>query len=74
MATYLQNIGLPPELIQALPYLVTILGFIVVTLIRDRRESIRKRQLLEGKLPKGSLKPIAVGGSNGNGSLGGGAA
>ena len=28
MATYLQNIGLPPELIQALPYLVTILGFI----------------------------------------------
>ena len=74
MATYLQNIGLPPELIQALPYLVTILGFIVVTLIRDRREAIRKRQLLEGKLPKGSLKPIAAGGSNGNGSLGGGAA
>ena len=70
MATYLQNIGLPPELIQALPYLVTILGFIVVTLIRDRRESIRKRQLLEGKLPKGSLKPAAVGG--GNGVAGGG--
>ncbi len=48
MATYLQNYGLPPELIQALPYLVTILGFIVVTLIRDRREALRKRRLFEG--------------------------
>ncbi|MBL8967705.1 MAG: ABC transporter permease [Spirochaetaceae bacterium] len=45
LATFLQNVGLPPELIQALPYAVTILGFIVVTLIRDRRESARKRAL-----------------------------
>lgn len=61
MATYLQNVGLPPELIQALPYFVTILGFIVVTLIRDRRESIRKKKLFEGKLPKGGLKPVMTG-------------
>ncbi len=45
LATFLQNVGLPPELIQALPYAVTILGFIVVTLIRDRREAARKRAL-----------------------------
>jgi simple sugar transport system permease protein len=56
MATYLQNIGLPPELIQALPYFVTILGFIVVTLIRDRREAVRKLRLFEGKAPKDKLK------------------
>ncbi len=47
MATYLQNIGLPPELIQALPYVVTILGFVVITLIRDRKELIRKKKLFE---------------------------
>ena len=46
MATYLQNVGMPPELIQALPYLATIVGFIVVTVIRDRREAARKRRLL----------------------------
>jgi simple sugar transport system permease protein len=68
LATYLQNIGLPPELIQALPYLVTILGFIVVTLIRDKRELLRKRRLLEGKLPKANLKPEILGS---NGSQGG---
>ena len=45
LATFLQNIGLPPELIQALPYTVTILGFIIVTMIRDRREAERKRNL-----------------------------
>jgi ABC-type uncharacterized transport system permease subunit len=67
MATYLQNIGLPPELIQALPYFVTILGFIVVTLIRDRREAIRKKQLFEGKLPKGGLKVVIPGGEAGGG-------
>jgi simple sugar transport system permease protein len=49
MATFLQNIGLPPELIQALPYAVTIVGFIVVTLIRDRREAARKLRLFAGK-------------------------
>jgi ABC-type uncharacterized transport system permease subunit len=45
LATFLQNVGLPPELIQALPYAVTILGFIVVTVVRDRREARRKRAL-----------------------------
>lgn len=45
MATFLQNVGMPPELIQALPYAVTILGFVVVTFIRDRREAERKRRL-----------------------------
>ena len=45
LATFLQNVGMPPELIQALPYAVTILGFIVVTLIRDRKEAARKRRL-----------------------------
>lgn len=45
MATYLQNIGLMPELIQALPYAVTIIGFVVVTFVRDRREAERKRRL-----------------------------
>jgi len=45
MATFLQNVGLPPELIQALPYAVTIVGFIVVTLIRDKREAARKLRL-----------------------------
>jgi len=50
MATFLQNVGLPPELIQALPYTVTILGFILVTLIRDRREAVRKKRLF-GKAP-----------------------
>ncbi len=49
MATFLQNIGLPPELIQALPYAVTIIGFIVVTLIRDKREAARKLRLFAGK-------------------------
>lgn len=59
LATYLQNIGLPPELIQALPYFVTILGFVVVTLIRDRKEAIRKKKLFEGTGPRGTLKPIS---------------
>jgi simple sugar transport system permease protein len=45
LATFLQNVGMPPELIQALPYLVTILGFVIVTLSRDRREAARKRSL-----------------------------
>ena len=45
LATFLQNVGMPPELIQALPYAVTIIGFIVVTLSRDRREAARKRAL-----------------------------
>ena len=49
MATFLQNVGLPPELIQALPYAVTILGFIVVTYFRDRREAARKLKLFSGK-------------------------
>ena len=48
MATYLQNIGLMPELIQALPYAVTIIGFVVVTFVRDRREAERKRRLFAG--------------------------
>ncbi len=51
MATYLQNVGMPPELIQALPYLATIIGFIVVTLVRDRREAARKRRLLQKDAP-----------------------
>ncbi len=45
LATFLQNIGLPPELIQALPYAVTLAGFVIVTLSRDRREAARKRAL-----------------------------
>lgn len=49
MATFLQNVGLPPELIQALPYAVTIVGFIVVTFFRDRREAARKLKLFSGK-------------------------
>jgi len=69
LATYLQNVGLPPELIQALPYLVTILGFIVVTLIRDRRESIRKKKLFEGKLSNAHLKPAAAGQDSAGGGV-----
>ncbi|MCX7026077.1 MAG: ABC transporter permease [Spirochaetes bacterium] len=72
LATYLQNIGLPPELIQALPYLVTILGFIVVTLIRDRKEAFRKRRLFEGKLSRGRLEPLAGGSPAGSPPVGGG--
>ena len=68
MATYLQNVGLPPELIQALPYFVTILGFIFVTLIRDRREAIRKKQLFEGKIAKDKFKPVAAGEGGGGAS------
>lgn len=49
MATFLQNVGLPPELIQALPYAVTIFGFIAVTFFRDRREAARKLKLFSGK-------------------------
>lgn len=49
MATFLQNVGLPPELIQALPYAVTIVGFIVVTFFRDRRDAARKLKLFSGK-------------------------
>ncbi len=49
LATFLQSRGLPPELIQALPYAVTILGFVVVTLIRDKREAARKLKLFAGK-------------------------
>jgi len=45
LATFLQNVGLPPELIQALPYAVTIVGFILVTLVRDKREAARKLAL-----------------------------
>jgi len=52
MATFLQNVGLPPELIQALPYAVTIVGFIVVTLIRDKREARRKLRLFSGSARK----------------------
>jgi len=68
MATYLQNVGLPPELIQALPYFVTILGFIVVTLIRDRREAIRKKKLFEGKIDKSRFKSVISGGDAGSGA------
>jgi simple sugar transport system permease protein len=68
MATYLQNVGLPPELIQALPYFVTILGFIVVTLIRDRRAAIRKKRLFEGKIDKSGFKPVISGGDAGTGA------
>lgn len=50
MATFLQNVGLPPELIQALPYAVTIVGFIVVTFFRDRREAARKLKLFSEKI------------------------
>jgi len=53
MATYLQNIGLKPELIQSLPYAVTILGFVVVTIVRDKRESERKRKLFSNISAKG---------------------
>ncbi len=53
LATFLQNVGMPPELIQALPYAVTILGFIVVTLSRDRREAARKRALFSGGAASG---------------------
>jgi len=49
MATFLQNVGLPPELIQALPYAVTIVSFIVVTFFRDRREAARKLKLFSGR-------------------------
>lgn len=73
MATYLQNVGLPPELIQALPYLFTILGFIVVTLIRDRRETIRKKKLFEGSLAGVKLAPLAGAESGSSGGSGAGA-
>ncbi len=52
LATFQQTVGLPPELIQALPYAVTIVGFIVVTLVRDRREAARKRSLYSGRTGK----------------------
>jgi len=52
MATYLQNIGRMPELIQALPSAVTILGFVVVTFVRDRREAERKRRLFASSTMK----------------------
>jgi general nucleoside transport system permease protein len=54
LATFLQNVGMPPELIQALPYAVTIIGFIVVTLSRDRREAARKRALFSSVSSPGS--------------------
>ncbi len=65
MATYLQNIGLMPELIQALPYAVTILGFVVVTWVRDRRENERKRKLFanaatKSAAPQGTAKKEKV--------------
>ncbi len=56
MATYLQNIGMMPELIQALPYAVTILGFVVVTWVRDRRENERKRKLFASAATKSATK------------------
>jgi simple sugar transport system permease protein len=61
LATFLQNVGLPPELIQALPYAVTILGFIVVTLSRDRREAARKRALFAGRDSSVAAKPGEAG-------------
>jgi simple sugar transport system permease protein len=68
LATFLQNVGMPPELIQALPYAVTILGFILVTLSRDRREAARKRALFQGPRRAGAAKAAA-----GTGGAGGGA-
>ena len=55
LATFLQNVGMPPELIQALPYAVTIIGFIVVTLSRDRREAARKRALFSPTAGTGAV-------------------
>jgi simple sugar transport system permease protein len=61
LATFLQNIGMPPELIQALPYAVTLLGFILVTLSRDRREAARKRALFGSAPSKAGLAEAAEG-------------
>lgn len=61
LATFLQNVGMPPELIQALPYAVTILGFIVVTLSRDRREAARKRALFAGRDSAAAKPPKEAG-------------
>ncbi len=60
LATFLQNVGLPPELIQALPYAVTIVGFIIVTLVRDKREAARKLALF-AKTGTAAAIPIAGG-------------
>jgi simple sugar transport system permease protein len=67
LATFLQNIGLPPELIQALPYAMTILGFVVVTLVRDRREALRKLRLFTGSgaAARPGTAPGAVPGATG---------
>ncbi len=58
LATFLQNIGLPPELIQSLPYAVTIIGFIVVTISRDRREAARKRALFASAPAAAPREPV----------------
>jgi simple sugar transport system permease protein len=67
LATFLQNIGLPPELIQALPYAMTILGFIVVTLIRDRREALRKLRLFAVR-DRAAAPAAAAGAAGGKGA------
>lgn len=62
LATFLQNVGMPPELIQALPYAVTILGFIIVTLVRDKKEARRKLALFAKADAKAPAEVSASGG------------
>ncbi len=66
MATFLQNIGLPPELIQALPYFFTIVGFVVVTLVRDRREAKRKLSLFSSRGGGMNLRGVPAKGTAGS--------
>lgn len=46
LANHLQMFKIPVEFIQMTPYIVTIIGFIVISLVNERNEKIRKQKQL----------------------------
>lgn len=49
LSNYLQKYSIPIEIVRMLPYIVTILGFIVMSMVERKRELNRKRRISEGQ-------------------------
>ncbi len=46
LSNYLQSVQIPVEFIHMIPYVITILGFIVISVVNNKRELIRKKKQL----------------------------
>lgn len=44
LANYFQKLKVPVELVQMLPYIITIIGFIVLSIVHDKKEKARKQK------------------------------